>query len=248
MTTLRRLAGRRGAYRVRPRSLAELDMALLEKRYKVVRGRVADVAGGGALLEFDRALAPMLALGDRVMLALASDQHDFDHSVWARVVTRSERAEDVRIGFAFDDDALLPVPTPSFDVFNRRAIFRARAALGEHTVHACIRGDDGRRIEAEVRDFSDCGIGLAVGAEADPRLTTATRLMLELAWPAAGVLEQVQVEVRRCSVDGASAVYGCEFVWPGASDSPLLARLHGYVITAVREHSHLVPDRRAART
>jgi hypothetical protein len=72
---------RRSAYRVRPESPQELDLAVLEKRYRLVRGKVADVAIGGAQLQFEKdALAPV-DTGDRIMLALASERYNFDRTL-----------------------------------------------------------------------------------------------------------------------------------------------------------------------
>jgi hypothetical protein len=242
------LENRRTAYRVRPESIHELDLAVLEKRYRLVRGKVADVAIGGVQVQFDKdALAPVDA-GDRIQLALASERYDFDRTVWARIVASIEddREKTLSVSFEDDDGSITSNDEQLFELFNRRAKYRrvedgAGNALAVRAAPGHAGADTLTDYPVTIRDISSVGICFAVDAVADAALRAHDDLLLHLFLPKHKAAQSVPCQVRRRSTHGGDIYYGCEFDWSAsASALALIEELVAYV------EAHLESDARMA--
>ena len=197
MATIRGVSNRRSAYRVCPDSVEELDLALLEKKYRLVRGNVADIAFGGAQVEFDKDSAQQLSSGDRIMLALASNRYDFDVTLWARIVSIVESSNEqiVRLSFEDEQEPLRPDTGRFFELFNRRAKYRQDEPGSELLLDASVSpvvdsGDAMPTFPAAIRNISNIGVSLAVDGEADRTLEKHAGLILTIKLPN---LEQTQL-------------------------------------------------------
>jgi hypothetical protein len=250
MTATRSPGGRRSAYRVRPTSVHELDLALLEKRYRVIRGRIADIAAGGAQVEFERGSIPVLTAGERVMLALASDVHDFDGTLWAYIVASTVHPDGHVVRFAFDpgnaplkaDDETL------FRVFNRRQAYRASAAgAAPAPIARVARSAHGAGHAVALRDLSVRGVCFGVPRRADRALREHAELVLALSLPAAPDTHRIACRPLRRTVGPDEVVYACALDWPASVAATAgAAAVVAHVAPRQAQDPRLVPDRRTA--
>ncbi len=257
MASIRGIGSRRSAYRVRPDSVQELDLALLEKKYKLVRGNVADIAYGGAQVEFDKDTAQQIASGDRIMLAIASERYDFDMTLWARVVARAEGTDEqvVRLSFEDEEEELLkPETARFFELFNRRAKFRQMESGSESLCDAKVAPDvDGPEtapaFSAAIRNISNIGVSFAVDAEADRLLEKHPRFVLSLNLPNLTGTKLIFCQMRHRSVRSDMSLYGCEFDWNRTADaSTVIADLVAYLLERFSNPKRIAPDRRDVGT
>lgn len=248
MTTERNPHNRRSAYRVRPESIHELDLAVLEKRYRLVRGKVADVAIGGVQVQFDKdALAPVDA-GDRIMLALASERYNFDRTVWARIVAsiEDEHEKTLSVSFEHEDSPLAPCDELFFELFNRRAKYRrvedrTNSALAARVAPGHAGADTLTDFPVTIRDISSVGISFAVDATGDAALREHDDLLLHLVLPGRNGPQSVPCQVRHRSNHAGETYYGCEFDWSASAAAlALIEELVAYV------QAHLENDARMA--
>lgn len=253
MTAPRDLGGRRSAYRVRPDSVHELDLALLEKRYKVIRGKVADIAIGGVQVQFEKGRIPPLAKGERIMLALASDVYDFDGTMWASIVSTSEQGTDQVVRFSFDTDnaPLNPGDQTFFQLFNRRAKYRrieqnTESYLTVEVVPRLASAGAAPGFPAAIRDISNNGVCFSVSPEVDAELQHSPELALRLQLPQQPMPRSIACSTRRRAADGDLICYGCEFDWTATPDSPAAVDdLIAYVVERFVQDLRVTPDRRA---
>lgn len=252
MSTQRSIENRRSAYRVQPESVYELDLAILEKRYRVVRGKVADVAIGGAQAQFDIDALEIPGEGERIMLALASERYNFDRTLWARVVA-SDNAEMARtLSFAFEDDnePLAPGSEQFFALFNRRASCRHGVTPDDTGLTAIIAPraagasvTDG--FAATLDDISAAGFSILVPSRADQALADHDELILSLTLPGHAAPRAIPCRVRHRSCQGEVSRYGCAFEWSTDAGSEAYAEmLAGYVRGRLARDARLAPDRR----
>ena len=253
MATIRGIGSRRSAYRVRPDSVQELDLALLEKKYKLVRGNVADIAYGGAQVEFNNDAAQQFASGDRIMLAIASERYDFDVTLWARVVAHAESADEqvVRLSFEDEEEELLkPETARFFELFNRRAKFRQMESGSESLCDATVAPEaDGREsvpaFHAAVRNISNIGVSFALTAHADRALEKHGSVVLSLSLPNLVGTKLISCQMRHRTVRDDMILYGCEFDWNRTADaSKVISDLIAYLLERFSNKERLVPDRR----
>lgn len=239
-------AGRRRAYRVRPESLDELELALLEKRYRLVSGAVGDVAYGGVSVRFDPERSPAVTPGDAALLAVVSDTHDFDATLHATVVAVLADTEGCMVRFEFEREAdeLPSEKREIFCLFNRRASWRrAVSAGGRASIRpAAAPGDDSA---VQLRDLSAAGLGFEFDPERVPWLDVGERLNVALRVPGTADDASLSCRVVRRSPEPATA--GCEILW---DETPAAARasaaLAAFVSRALAEDPRPSPDRRAA--
>lgn len=236
---------RRRAYRVRPESLEELDLAVLERRYKVVRGEVADVTSGGARVSFERSAAPAIADEESVLLAIASDRYDVDATLRAVLVDVVDDGHRRAYRFAFDADAPLGDQGAAlFSLFNRRAAWR-RPATAEPALSARARplaGGPATSVPITVTDLSAVGLGFRVPGDAPSWLLEAAAFTLELALPG-GPSEHLACRVRRREAH--TGRLACEFDWQSTPDAAeRAARILAWVQAQMAGDRRLAPDRR----
>ncbi len=240
---------RRSAYRVQPSSVYELDLAILEKRYRVVRVTVADVAIGGAQVQFacDMLNAPLA--GERVLLALASESYNFDCTVWARVVASEIAASEHVVSFSFEGDSasLAPGNANFYTLFNRRARYRHLAAAGDPTITASVAltGLDSSlsgSVTVRLDDLSSAGCCVRFVPPIVQSLRKRDQLRLLLTLP--GVSGALPVTCRVCHRDEQPAAvrYGCEFEWSADANGQI-----GAAAIAAYCHERLTPNARLAR-
>ena len=248
MTTERSSQNRRTAYRVRPESIHELDLAVLEKRYRLVRGKVSDVAIGGVQVQFDKdAIAPVDP-GDRILLALASERYNFDRTVWARIVASIEdgREKTLSVSFEHEDSPLAPCDELFFELFNRRAKYRrvedgANSALAARVARGHAGADTLTDYPITIRDISSVGISFAVDPASDAALRGHDDLLLHLVLPGHKGPQSVPCLVRHRSTHAGDIYYGCEFDWSASATAlALIEELVSYV------QEHLENDARMA--
>ena len=253
MATIRGISSRRSAYRVRPDSVQELDLALLEKKYKLVRGSVADIAYGGAQVEFNKDSAQQITSGDRIMLAIASERYDFDVTLWARVVAHAESADEqvVRLSFEDEEEGLLkPETARFFELFNRRAKFRQMESGSESLCDASVAPEaDGSEtlpaFPAAIRNISNIGVSFAVTAHADRALEKHGSVVLSLSLPNLAGTKLISCQIRHRTVRDDMFLYGCEFDWNRTADaSMVIADLVAYLLERFSIQERLAPDRR----
>ena len=250
MTATRSTGGRRSAYRVRPESVHELDLALLEKRYKVIRGKVADVAIGGIQVQFEKGRIPALAPGERIMLALASDAYDFDGTLWAFIVSTTDEGGEQIVRFAFDseNEPFSPADQSFYQLFNRRAKYRRNehGSASALTAEVALRTTSAPRFSAAIRDISNNGVCFAISPQADAELKEVSELVLRLQLPQHALPRSIACLVRRRAADGDLVCYGCEFDWAETIDSPAaLEELMAFVVERFVQDMRVSPDRRA---
>lgn len=248
MTTApRRPNVRRRAYRVRPDSLEELDLAVLERRFKVVRGEVADVASGGVQVSFDAAEAPAIDAGGEVLLAVASERYDVDATLNAVLVDSREVGGRRACRFAFDaDEPLADCDTALFALFNRRAAWRCPAAdAGEVGVRALPAGGaEGEPHALELTDVSALGLCCRVHGPVPEWLRAADTLEIEVVFPEGGA-ERLPCHVVRRATD--ATTLACAFDWNAVPDAAARAtRVVGRVLERMAADRRLAPDRRHA--
>jgi hypothetical protein len=255
MTAIRNLSNRRTAYRVRPDSIDELDLALLEKRYKVVRGKVSDIAIGGAQVEFQNVSTEPLEAGDRVQLAVASERYDFDGKIWARIISINGDPTDQVIRFSFEDEneELSPESEEFFALFNRRAIYRRVEREPDTALNAGVspkvHGDESlRTYPISIRNISGIGVSFEVDREADQKLQSCTDVILSLNLPNHPGMQMISCHVHHRTASSEAILYGCEFDWSGTANSLVLIEdLVAYMLERFEADERLTPDRRDER-
>ena len=82
---------------------SQLNLSVLGKNRRRIRGEIANVAVGGARIRFQGDDAPSLATGDHIVLAFASAQHEFGGNVLAKVISTSEDSAEKIVQLAFDE-------------------------------------------------------------------------------------------------------------------------------------------------
>ncbi len=253
MTVERNLANRRTAYRVRPDSPHELDLAVLERRYRVVRGRIDDVASGGVRAAFGKDALEPASPGERLLLALASERFNFDRKVWARLVSTHDEADERWLCFAFEEDdagAVMPSGTPNFELFNRRARYRRSWHPDEPAVSARLyprtQGDAALTGQPGViNDISAHGVCVVLDAVADAALAAHDELLLEFTLPGSDGSHRLPCLRRRREREQDLCYYGCEFDWSGSVTSLELAeQLVAYVQERLVTDPRVTGDRR----
>ena len=255
MTAARSLNTRRKAYRVRPDSVDELDFALLEKRYKVVRGKVSDIAIGGAQVEFQDGSAQPLESGARVQLAVASERYDFDAKIWARIVSSNGDPTDqiVRFSFETENEALNPESEKFFELFNRRAIYRRVENDPDTTLEAGVSpkvdGDESlQTYPISVRNISSIGVSFAIESETDQKLRACTDLIISVNLPNHPGLQMIACQVRHRTSKGELYFYGCEFDWAATANSlAIIEDMVAYLLEHFDAVDRLTADRREQR-
>ena len=239
---------RRGAYRVRPDSQDELEMAVLENRYKVVRGYVGDVSYGGVQVLFKPGQEPALEQGEAVVLAVSSERYDFDTQLHAKLVAEHDESQGRLYRFAFDNaaDELAAERTEIYDLFNRRATYRPSAGLAGTPAFVSaeqIEADENKPVRVTVRDISAGGVSFSVEVGDTAWLAACEHLRLDITLPGQTHEERLDCRInRRPTNDG---IVRCEFDWELTEDAKdCAARLLDYISDQLTEDERLSPDRR----
>ena len=216
---------RRSAYRVQPASPDELNLSVLGKNRRRIRGEVANVAVGGARIRFQGDDAPSLATGDHIVLAFASAQHEFGGNVLAKVISTSEDSAEKIVQLAFDEqhEPLNLGRDELFGLFNRRAMPRGVAGTVNENFRATISltngGDD--QLENQVvsiLNISNTGISFTVDQDTDNILKAHSDIRLVLERLEDGSVNKVACIVRHHSKSGDAFIYGCEYDWSATVD------------------------------
>ncbi|MGR8918970.1 MAG: PilZ domain-containing protein [Gammaproteobacteria bacterium] len=212
---------RRATYRVRPDSPDELDLTLLARRQQVFRADVADVAAGGARVEFDEEDAPDLDLGARIDLAAHSRRHGFRKDIPARVVSSNKRGRRLAYGLCFEDRGVAEGDVCS--VFNRREVLRSETDDASAPLAASVsgRGEATRSFSewpATVRDISNAGISLGLDRRAHGELESCQRIDLALTLPGRDEPASIVCLIQYRAVDGDDVRYGCAYDWSETID------------------------------
>jgi PilZ domain len=221
---------RRAAYRVTPASPTELELTVLSQRQQLVRAVIDDVAVGGARIRIARALAAQAQLspGEQITLALRAPRYDYENNMRARVVSVSddERAQTLHLAFE-DQQAETSMPSNEhYALFNRRALQRgvvptSGVGLEAEVMPSEVTERNMRSYAVGVRNISNVGISLRVGASAHQALSTADELSLALRLPGRNV-RRIACQVRHRMFENNDFVYGCEYDWNETID-PLTA-------------------------
>ena len=174
---------RRSAYRVCPESTNDLDLAILGQRQELYRGKVADVAIGGARVTLDSEDAPELDLGSRINLAVSSKRYDYSAEIAAHVVSTTPAGSEQSVGLRFDDEhgELSALGESICQLFNRRS-FRRSARAGPDVDFAAsviprTSGTDSQgHWPVTVCDLSNVGASVMVDARTHSALEAIERL------------------------------------------------------------------------
>ena len=217
---------RRCAYRVHPASPDELNLSVLSKNRQRIRGEIANIAVGGALVRFKSKNAPELAIGDHIALAFASAQHEADGNVLAKVISMSEDAAEKIVQLTFEEDyePLNLKRNELYELFNRRAMHRGVAGTANEKFRATVPlnngGDDSFQVHpVSILDISNTGVSFIVDKDADKILTadkdidTHFELCLMLVRLEDARVYKITCNVRHRSSSGDAFIYGCECDW-----------------------------------
>ncbi len=167
----------------------------------VITGVLTDLSAGGAAVSFDQDMSSDLAPGEVRELVFCSLTAS-PLSVAATVRSAPEAGEPRRYGFEFLDEARLfeELDEPMLRFFNRRRFRRAKPAIGER-FRAVLRIDH-EEVEAEVRDVSMRGVGLAVTDQVAARLTVDETVAVDLFVPGTDHVVRAEGAVRHLSRTG----------------------------------------------
>ena len=223
-------SNRRAAYRVTPDSPDELDLTILSQRQQLVRAVIDDVAVGGARVRLDRALAAEARFkpGEQVTLALCSRRYDYENNMLARVVGVSddERAQTVHLVFEGQHVETTLQHNEHYALFNRRALQRGVVpangiGLEAEVMPSEVTERNVRSYAVGVRNISNVGVSLRVGASAHQTLSAYDELSLALRLPGRSV-RRIACHVRHRVSENNEFIYGCEYDWSETMD-PLTA-------------------------
>ena len=217
---------RRGAYRVKPDSPDELDLAILASRHRLVRGEVTDVAIGGARVRvLDETRAPPLVRGERVTVAMSSARYKFSGNLPARIVSTSEHASEQVVHLSFDGDhgELKERGDEVFRLFNRRKMLRGVSPPATTDFHAMVSPNAGgnmafRGYTVVIRNISNVGVSFIVSAAANQMLHDQEDVSLSLQLPDKASASRIACHVRHRAPHGESFIYGCEYDWSATTD------------------------------
>ena len=221
---------RRAAYRVTPDSPDELDLTILSQRQQLVRAVIDDVAVGGARIRLDRTLAAQAHFkpGEQVTLALCSRRYDYENNMCARVVGVSddEHAQTVHLVFEGQHAETTMQNNAHYALFNRRALQRgvvptSGVGLEAEVMPSEVTERNMRSYAVGVRNISNVGISLRVGASTHQALSTYDELSLALRLPGRSV-RRIACHVRHRIYENNDFFYGCEYDWNETID-PLTA-------------------------
>ncbi len=216
---------RRAAYRVAPDAVDALDLAILSQRQQLVRAVVEDVAFGGARVRLAREQASGLTAGEQVTLAMRSVRYQYKNHMLARVVSVVEGDSAHTVHLAFEG-AHTDMPMHSndhFALFNRRALQRgvvpaAGIDLEAEVTPSEVTDRNLRVYPVGVRNISNVGISLKVGASANHALSGHDELSLTLRLPGSQGIRRIACHVRHRLHDDAEFIYGCEYDWNATID------------------------------
>ena len=237
--------GRRGSYRVRPQSLNELDLAILEKRYRVVRATVIDIAIGGARLAFPADGIDGGAPGESLLLAVASEHYDVDRTLRARVVT-STRTDDVLTLCVAFDSALVAADLPAgslYALFNRRSQYRHHA--GARVLSAALHSAYGTLVvPVTLLDIAGGGASVLVDVTDDLRIVDQApwQLAIETTLPGPPLRLRCHSLRREPASDGIR--HACQF---DEEDAASLLEMRGVLGREQDADARIAPDRRRNR-
>ena len=160
-----------------------------------ITGVLGDLSAGGAAIEFDQDMSGDLAPGEVreiVFCSLAASPI----SVVATVRSVPAAGGPHRFGFEFLDQAALfeELDDAFFRFFDRRRFRRAKPAIGERFRAVLMIGGDG--VEADVRDVSMRGVGLAVTDQISARLAVDETVSIDLFVPGTESVVRVEAVLR----------------------------------------------------
>jgi hypothetical protein len=213
-------AERRRAYRVRPETIDEFDLAIVGPAQELVRAVINDVAAGGACIRIDRATALAFIRDERIVIAVASRRFRYADEFCARIVALRPDQETVTVHLKFENERPFP-EGPIHAVLNRRNEQReSHDETGLHAEVASNHIDDHllRTHDVEVRHISNVGVSLRLGASAHAALRATDGLMLTLRLPDRDERCRVACVVRHRYADGHHYVYSCEYDWTATND------------------------------
>ena len=220
---------RRAAYRVELESPNEVDLTLLSQRQKLVRAVVEDVAIGGARIRLDKALAAErnLNAGTRVTIAVCAPRYQYNNEMPARVVKVTDNESDQTLHLSFDGDIPeTPMYTSNnhYALFNRRTLQRgvvpgAGVDLKAQITPCEVTERSLRSYTVGVRNISNVGISLRLGANAHEVLSAYQELSLTLQLPGRKVVRRIACHVRHRLMEDGDFIYGCEYDWNATIDS-----------------------------
>ena len=173
----------------------------------VITGVLGDLSAAGAAIEFDQDMSGELAPGEvRELVFYSLTARPISAAATVRSVP--EAREQHRFGFEFLEE------TPLFEkldeaflrFFNRRCLRRAKPAIGERFRAVVLIGEIG--LEADVRDVSMRGVGLAVNDEASARLAVDETVLIDLFVPGTESVVRVEGVVRHLTSTGKSVRAG----------------------------------------
>lgn len=224
---------RRCAYRVRPASPDELNLSVLSKNRQRIRGEIANIAVGGALVRFESKNAPKRAIGDHITFAFASADRQADGNVLAKVISLSQDASEKIVQLTFEEDyePLNLKRNELYELFNRRAVHRRHAETANEKFRATVplsKGSDGsfQIYPVSILDISNTGVSFSVDKDTDKMLTVDKNIdqglenhfelcLMLLRWEDARVYK-FACTVRHRSTSDNAFIYGCECDWSAA--------------------------------
>ena len=191
----------RSHYRRAPGRGDALGVKVVCANGAAITGVLTDLSAGGAAIAFDQDMSSDLALGEVRELVFCSLTAS-PISAAATVRSVPGGGEPHCFGFEFIDGAALfeELDDTMLRFFNRRRFRRAKPAIGER-FRAVMKFDDGD-VEADVRDVSMRGVGLAVTDEVSVRLTVDENVPIELFVPGTDHVVRVEGTVRHLTRTG----------------------------------------------
>lgn len=159
-----------------------------------------------ALVEFDSARAPAIALGEATHLTLQSgglaSPVETEAATVLRTDDRTRRCYSFRLSKVSKGLLLL--------LANRRATDRLRPAASKPVRIRLQDVTDERHSEAIVQDISATGLAILVEPSLERRLCNLTQLRLEISLPEEGSI-QTTATIRHRRLFGSAILYGLQF-------------------------------------
>lgn len=191
----------RSHYRRAPGRGDALGVKIVCANGAAITGVLTDLSAGGAAIAFDQDMSGDLALGEVRELVFCSLTTS---PIRAAAIVRSVpgAVEPRSFGFEFLDETTLfeKLDDAMLRFFNRRRFRRAKPAIGER--FRAVMKFDQEEVEADVRDVSMRGVGLAVTDAVAARLAVDESIPIELFVPGTDHVIRVEGTVRHLTRKG----------------------------------------------